>query len=183
MPPTNPHYNSAVLNIRPATRDDAPLIVEFIRGLAEYEREPTAVVTTEADIIRDGFSGNPRFYCVIAEWDGKPAGFAFYFFHYSTWLGRPGLYLEDLFVEPELRGKGIGKALLINLAQIAVREHCYAMRWQVLDWNQPAIDFYEKLGAQVRKAWLDVRLSGEALEKLARSAVVPGEASVSFRAK
>ena len=156
-----------MVNIRPATRDDAALIVELIRGLAEYERAPDAVVATEADIVRDGFSENPRFYCVIAESNGVPAGFAFYFFHYSTWLGKAGLYLEDLFVKPELRGKGIGKALLVHLAQIAVRESCYGMRWQVLDWNQPAIDFYERLGAKVMREWLEVRIKGESLRALA----------------
>jgi GNAT superfamily N-acetyltransferase len=127
------------------------------------------VIATEKDILRDGFSDVPRFHSVIAEWDGKPAGFAFYFFHYSTWLGRAGLYLEDLFVKPELRGRGIGKALLARLADIAVQENCYAMRWQVLDWNQPAIDFYERLGAEVMREWLDVRLSGDALTQLAAS--------------
>ena len=156
-----------MITIRTATRDDAALILEFIHGLAEYERAPNAVAATEADIVRDGFSGNPRFQCVIAEWEGKPAGFAFYFFHYSTWLGRPGLYLEDLFVWPELRSKGIGKALLSHLGQIALRENCYSMRWQVLDWNQPAIDFYEGLGAKIMREWLDVRLSGDALAALA----------------
>ena len=125
------------------------------------------MAATEADLVRDGFSGDPRFYCVIAEWNRAPAGFAFYFFHYSTWLGQPGLYLEDLFVKPELRGKGIGKALLVHLAQIALRENCYGMRWQVLDWNQPAIDFYEKLGAKVMREWLDVRITGESLRALA----------------
>ncbi len=157
----------AMLKIRPATRNDAALILELIRGLAEYERAPDAVTATDADIIRDGFSGDPRFYCVIAEMDGVPAGFAFYFFHYSTWLGKPGLYLEDLFVKPELRGKGIGKGLLVHLAQIAVHENCYGMRWQVLDWNHPAIDFYERLGATVMREWLDVRISGESLRSLA----------------
>jgi GNAT superfamily N-acetyltransferase len=163
-----------MLNIRPATRDDAALILELIRGLAEYERAPDAVVATEADIVRDGFSGNPRFHCVIAEWDRSPAGFAFYFFHYSTWLGKPGLYLEDLFVKPEVRGKGIGKALLVHLAQMAMRENCYGMRWQVLDWNQPAIDFYERLGAKVVREWLEVRISGESLRALADSKGVSG---------
>jgi GNAT superfamily N-acetyltransferase len=158
-----------VLKIRAANRDDAYVVIELIRALAEYERAPNAVVATEADIIRDGFSGNPKFHCIVADWDGRSAGFAFYFFHYSTWLGRPGLYLEDLFVRPDLRGKGIGKALLAQLAQIAIRENCYGMRWQVLDWNQSAIDFYEKLGAKVMREWLDVRLSGESLEKLAKS--------------
>jgi GNAT superfamily N-acetyltransferase len=156
-----------MLRIRLAIREDAPLILELIRGLAEYERAPDAVVATEADLVRDGFSGSPKFHCVLAEWNGKSAGFAFYFFHYSTWIGRPGLYLEDLFVRPELRGNGIGRALLTHLAQVAVRENCYAMRWQVLDWNQPAIDFYERLGAKVMREWLDVRVSGEALRKLA----------------
>jgi len=150
------------------------LILELIRGLAEYERAPDAVVATEADIVRDGFSGNPRFHCVIAEWDRSPAGFAFYFFHYSTWLGKPGLYLEDLFVKPEVRGKGIGKALLVHLAQMAMRENCYGMRWQVLDWNQPAIDFYERLGAKVVREWLEVRISGESLRALADSKGVSG---------
>ena len=163
-----------MLNIRPATRDDAALILELIRGLAEYERAPDAVVATEADIVRDGFSGNPRFHCVIAEWDRSPAGFAFYFFHYSTWLGKPGLYLEDLFVKPEVRRKGIGKALLVHLAQMAMRENCYGMRWQVLDWNQPAIDFYERLGAKVVREWLEVRISGESLRALADSKGVSG---------
>jgi GNAT superfamily N-acetyltransferase len=158
-----------VLKIRAANRDDAYVVIELIRALAEYERAPNAVVATEADIIRDGFSGNPKFHCIVADWDGRSAGFAFYFFHYSTWLGRPGLYLEDLFVRPDLRGKGIGKALLAQLAQIAIRENCYGMRWQVLDWNRSAIDFYEKLGAKVMREWLDVRLSGESLEKLAKS--------------
>jgi len=163
-----------MLNIRPATRDDAALILELIRGLAEYERAPDAVVATEADIVRDGFSGNPRFHCVIAEWDRSPAGFAFYFFHYSTWLGKPGLYLEDLFVKPEVRRKGIGKALLVHLAQMAMRENCYGMRWQVLDWNQPATDFYERLGATVVREWLEVRISGESLRALADSKGVSG---------
>jgi len=163
-----------MLNIRPATRDDAALILELIRGLAEYERAPDAVVATEADIVRDGFSGNPRFHCVIAEWDRSPAGFAFYFFHYSTWLGKPGLYLEDLFVKPEVRRKGIGKALLVHLAQMAMRENCYGMRWQVLDWNQPATDFYERLGAKVVREWLEVRISGESLRALADSKGVSG---------
>lgn len=160
-------YDEPSLSIRAASRDDAALIIELIKGLADYERAPNAVVATPADIIRDGFSGDPRFHCIIAEWKGMPAGFAFYFFHYSTWLGRSGLYLEDLFVRPEQRGKGIGKALLTELARVAIRENCYGMRWQVLDWNQTAIDFYEKLGANVMREWLDVRIGGEALERLA----------------
>jgi GNAT superfamily N-acetyltransferase len=160
-----------MLRIREAVPQDASLIVQFIKDLAEYEREPKAVVVTEADILRDGFGQghDRRFWVLIAEWDGAPAGFAFYFFNYSTWLGRPGLYLEDLFVKPSMRGKGIGKALLTRLAQVALENGCYGMRWQVLDWNQPAIDFYDSLGGEILKPWLTVRLMGEPLESLARS--------------
>jgi GNAT superfamily N-acetyltransferase len=160
-----------MLKLRPAVPDDAKLILEFIHALAEYEREPNAVVATEQDILRDGFpaSGEPKFRVILAEWDGEPAGFAFYFFNYSTWLGKPGLYLEDLFVKPVFRGKGIGKALLAELARISIRENCYGMRWQVLDWNQPAIDFYESLGAGLLKEWLTVRMMGDAVKRLASS--------------
>jgi GNAT superfamily N-acetyltransferase len=156
-----------MLNIRRATSDDIPTILDFIRALAEYEREPQAAVATAADLLRDGFGTSPKYWCVIAEWDGAPAGFAFYFYNYSTWQGRPGLYLEDLFVHPEFRGKGIGKALLLHLARIAVDENCGRFQWQVLDWNKPAIDFYESLGAKVMKEWLTMRVEGEALQKLA----------------
>jgi GNAT superfamily N-acetyltransferase len=159
-----------MLSIREASPEDASLIVQFIRDLADYEREPQAAIVTEADLLRDGFSGADRkFWVLIAEWNAEPVGFAFYFFNYSTWLGRPGLYLEDLFVRPAARGKGIGKALLAKLAQIAIDKNCYGMRWQVLDWNQPAIDFYNSLGGQILKEWLTVRLMGEPLQKLAES--------------
>ncbi|HZS27523.1 MAG TPA: GNAT family N-acetyltransferase [Candidatus Angelobacter sp.] len=156
-----------LLKIRPATRKDAGLIVQLIRALAEYEREPKAAVVTRADILRDGFGRNPKFYCVIAEWDKKPVGFALWFYNYSTWQGRPGVYLEDLFVYPEFRGKGIGKALLVYLAKIAVKQKCGRYQWQVLDWNTPSIKFYESLGAQFMKEWLTMRVEGEALKKLA----------------
>jgi len=156
-----------MISIRPATRSDVDLILEFIRGLAEYERAPESAVATAEDILRDGFSENPKFRAVIAEWEGRPAGFAFFFYCYSTWLGRPGIYLEDLFVHPEYRGKGIGKALLVHLAQIAVRENCYGMRWQVLDWNTPSIEFYESLGAQQQKEWVPMRIMGDDLKRLA----------------
>src|SRR5215510_8134620 len=156
-----------MISIRPATRTDVGLILEFIRGLAEYERAPASAVATADDIIRDGFSQNPKFRVVIADWNGEPAGFAFFFYHYSTWLGRPGIYLEDLFVRPEFRGRGIGKALLVHLAQIAVRENCYGMRWQVLDWNTPSIEFYELLGAEHMKEWITMRIMGEDLVRLA----------------
>ena len=159
-----------MLNIRPATPDDISTILDFIRALAEYEREPQAAIATADDLLRDGFGSAPKYWCVIAEWNGAPAGFAFYFYNYSTWQGRPGLYLEDLFVHPEFRGKGIGKALLLHLAKIAVDENCGRFQWQVLDWNKPAIDFYESLGAIVMKEWHTMRVEGDALTKLASAA-------------
>jgi GNAT superfamily N-acetyltransferase len=153
--------------IRPATRADAPQILTFVRALAAYEREPEAVKATEADILRDGFGANPFFFCLMAEHDGRPVGFALYFFSYSTWLGRPGLYIEDLFVEPELRGQGIGKALLERVATIAVEKHCLRLHWAVLDWNTPAIDFYRARGGEFVDEWRNVRVTGEALRRLA----------------
>jgi len=155
-----------MLNIRPATIEDVGPILQFIRDLAEYERDPQAVTASEADLRRDGFGPDPKFRVVIAEWDGNPAGFALFFYNYSTWLGRPGLYLEDLFVQTEFRGKGIGKALLLYLARLAVEENCGRFQWQVLDWNTPAIQFYESLGAKVMKEWLTMRVVGEALNRL-----------------
>jgi GNAT superfamily N-acetyltransferase len=156
-----------MLAIRNATAGDAALILDFIRRLAEYEREPKGVVATEADLLRDGFGPNPKYRCVIAEWDSRPAGFAFFFYNYSTWRGRPGLYLEDLFVSPEHRGKGIGKALMQHIAQIALRENCYGIRWMVLEWNEPALKFYEALGAELLGEWETMLLTGAALEELA----------------
>ena len=153
--------------IRTATPGDVPQILEFIRALATYEREPDAVVATEADLLRDGFGPNPFYFCLIAENDGHPAGFAFYFFNYSTWVGRPGIYLEDLFVLPEFRGLGIGKALLQQVAAIAVEKGCRRLQWAVLDWNTPAIDFYRAMGAEFMDAWRNVRVSEEALMRLA----------------
>lgn len=155
------------LMLRAATRDDVPEIRALIRELADYEKDPAAAVVTEADLLRDGFGERPLFRVVMAEWEGAVAGFAFYFFNYSTWQGRPGLYLEDLFVRPALRGKGVGKALLVHLAGIALRENCGRFVWQVLDWNEPSIRFYESLGARVMKEWLTMRVDGEALKRLA----------------
>jgi GNAT superfamily N-acetyltransferase len=156
------------LVLRDATRDDVPAIRQLIRDLAEYEKEPQSAVVAEGDLLRDGFGERPLFRVVMAEWEGEVVGFAFYFFNYSTWQGRPGLYLEDLFVRPSHRGHGIGKALLVHLAGIAVRENCGRFVWQVLDWNEPAIGFYESLGARVMKEWLTMRVDGEALRRLAQ---------------
>jgi GNAT superfamily N-acetyltransferase len=156
-----------MLTLRPAVPADAPLILQFIRELAEYEREPQAAVATEADILRYAFSEHPLVYVTMADWDGQPAGFALWFLNFSTWEGKPGIYLEDLFVRPALRGKGIGKALLQHLAATAVREGWTRFVWQVLDWNTPAIEFYEAHGAKVLREWLTCRVSGEALERLA----------------
>lgn len=155
------------LHIRKATKDDASIIVRFIKDLALYEKEPDKAVVTEEDILRDGFGEYPYFYVLIAEWSSIPVGFAFYFFNYSTWLGKPGIYLEDLFVNPEYRGKKIGKALLKAVAKIAVENNCERMQWQVLDWNQPSIDFYDSLEAFQLKEWYTYRLEGDALKKIA----------------
>lgn len=166
-----------MLNIRRATADDIPLILEFIRELAEYEHAPEEAVATPEDLLDHGYSANPRFYVDIAEWDSEPAGFALWFFNYSTWQGKPGLYLEDLFVRPRFRRKGIGRALLAYLAKVAVDKGCGRYQWQVLDWNTPAIDFYQSLGAKVMKEWLTMRVSGEALRELGASGHHPKEVS------
>lgn len=161
-----------MLKIREASKADVPVILEFIRDLAAYEREPHAVTATAEDLVRDGFTPGQerRFHVLIAEWEGQPAGFAFYFFNYSTWAGRPGLYLEDLFVRPVFRGKGIGKALLVRLARVALEKGCARYQWQVLDWNQPALDFYRSLGASTMKEWLTMRVEGDALRTMAKMA-------------
>jgi len=117
--------------------------------------------------MRDGFGPNPFYSCLIAEQDGQPAGFALYFFNYSTWMGRPGIYLEDIFVQPEFRGLGIGKALLKRVAAVAVEKGCPRLQWEVLDWNTPAIEFYRAMGAEFLDEWRNVRISSEALERLA----------------
>ena len=156
-----------MLSIRPAAPEDIPLILAFIRELAEYERAPEQAVARPEDLLRDGWGTAPKFRVLIADWDRQPAGFALFFYNYSTWQGRPGLYLEDLFVRPAFRGRGIGKALLVHLAKIAVAENCGRFQWAVLDWNQPSIDFYEALGAKKLSEWLIMRVEGEAVEKLA----------------
>jgi GNAT superfamily N-acetyltransferase len=156
------------LAIRDATRDDVPTILTLVRELAAYERDPGAVVATEADFVKHGFGERPFFRTLMAEWDGATAGFALYFFGFSTWTGGPTLYLEDLFVRPEHRKKKIGIRLMQRLAQEASAAGCTRFLWQVLDWNEPSIRFYESLGAKVLREWLTVRIDGEALERLAR---------------
>jgi len=153
--------------IRPATPADVPTILRFIRDLATYEREPDAVHATESDLIRDGFGPTPRFSCLMAEFDGEPAGFALYFTSYSTWLGHHGIRLEDLYVTPEHRRKGIGRALLARLAKIAVDEGCPRLEWDVLDWNANAIAVYDGIGAKIQTEWRIMRLAGDALHRLA----------------
>ena len=141
----------------------------FIRDLAEYEKLLDDVSATPADIERALFAPQPRVFCDIAEWDGAPAGFALWFYNFSTFRGRHGIYLEDLFVKPVFRGNGIGKALLVGLAQRAVKEGCARVEWSVLDWNEPSINFYKSLGAVPLEEWTIFRLTGDALQSLGRS--------------
>jgi GNAT superfamily N-acetyltransferase len=155
------------LLIRPATPEDVPAILRFIRELAEYERKPDAVVATEADLLRDGWGQPARFTALIAEYAGAAAGFALYFTTYSTWRGHHGIRLEDLYVTPSLRGHGIGKALLARLARIAVEQGCPRLEWDVLEWNEPAIGFYRSLGAGIMTEWRIMRLAEEPLTALA----------------
>ncbi len=157
-------------SIRTATVADIPQILAFIRALAAYERASDAVTATEAGLLRDGFGPTPFYHCLIADHDGQPAGFALYFFNYSTWKGHPGIYLEDLFVHPELRGLGIGKALLQEVAAVASQKGCPRLEWAVLDWNAPAIDFYRAMGAEFMDEWRLVRVSGDAIDRLASPA-------------
>jgi len=158
-----------MLHIRPAEVGDAALLRTMIRELAEFERELQWVTIREEDLARDGFGDNPRFRAFIADWDGQPAGYALFFPYFSTWTGR-GLFLEDLFVRAAFRHRGVGKALLAQVARIAVRETCYGIHWEVLHWNEKAIAMYTALGAEFRDGWRPVLLSGEALERLADAA-------------
>jgi GNAT superfamily N-acetyltransferase len=165
--------------IRAAIPADVPQILAFIRALAAYEREPDAVAATEEGLLRDGFGAHPFYSCLIAEHDGQAAGFALYYFNYSTWMGRPGIYLEDLFVEPDFRGRGIGKALLQRVAAVAVETHCPRLQWEVLDWNTPAIDFYRAMGAEFMDEWRNVRIVGKALDRLATCGGADGTCALS----
>jgi GNAT superfamily N-acetyltransferase len=172
--------------LRPAAPSDIPEILALIRELAEYERAPGSAIATEADLLRDGFGPTPRFHCLIAEWSepartnneqramnneqramsNGAAGFVLYFYNYSTWRGRAGIYIEDLFVRPAFRRRGIGKALFARVAAIAVAEGCPRLEWAVLNWNTPAIDFYRSLGAEPLSEWTTMRLAEEALAGL-----------------
>jgi len=155
-----------MLLIRPATRNDAAVLLAMIRELAEFERMSELVKNQEEDLVRDGFGQHPRFRALVAEWSGQVAGYAIYFDYYSTWAG-PGIFLEDLFVRDAFRRRGIGTALLGAVAKVAVEEKCYGIHWSVLDWNEKAIELYKAMGAEFRDWWRPVLLSGEALERLA----------------
>lgn len=155
------------INIRPATPDDAELILRFITELAIYEKAEHEVKTDAAGIRDSLFADGSTAHGLICENDGQPIGYAVYFFNYSTWLGKHGLYLEDLYVSPEARGLGAGKALLRHLAQLAVARGCGRFEWSVLDWNTPAIDFYESFGARPQSEWTTYRLAGQALTDFA----------------
>jgi GNAT superfamily N-acetyltransferase len=157
------------LTVRRGTARDAQAICELIRGLARYERLERECLIAPADIRRHGFGRRPYFETLICRRDRRPIGLALYFFTYSTFLGRPTLYLEDLFVTPEARGVGAGRALLQALARIAVRSGCGRMEWAVLDWNTPSIRFYRRLGAGLRREWILTRLTGAPLRRLARA--------------
>jgi GNAT superfamily N-acetyltransferase len=155
------------LRVREARPDDAALIHRFILDLAAYERLADAVVARVADVSAALFGPTPRAACALAELDGRPVGFALWFYNFSTFHGRAGLYLEDLYVQPEARGRGAGKALLVHLARICVEQQLGRLDWSVLDWNLSAIAFYDSLGAETKSEWVLRRLSGDALKRLA----------------
>lgn len=156
-----------MLNIRPATRADAATIASLVRELADYEKLLHEAKATPEDFLRELESEHPVIHVLIAEWNGQPAGFALYFFNFSTFVGRPGLYLEDLFVRPAMRSHGIGRALLRALARIARDRNCGRMEWAVLDWNEPALKFYKSLDARPMNEWIIHRLTPVEIGKLA----------------
>ena len=156
-----------MLNIRPATRADAPVIASLVRELAEYEKLLPEAKATPADFLRELESPNPVIHVLVAEFNGTPVGFALYFFNFSTFVGRPGLYLEDLFVRPAERSRGIGRELLRALARIARERGCGRMEWAVLDWNEPALRFYKSLDARQMNEWIIHRLTPVEIAKLA----------------
>jgi GNAT superfamily N-acetyltransferase len=155
------------ISLRPASAADVPQILAFIEGLAAYEKLSHACVATEESLHQTLFGPRPYAEVIMADYDGQPAGFALFFHNYSTFRAKPGIYLEDLFVLPERRGHGVGKALLIALAKLAVERDCARLEWSVLDWNTPSIDFYKSLGAEPQDEWTIFRVTGEALSRLA----------------
>lgn len=157
------------MTIRPATPDDVPLITSMVRELAEYEKLADQAVATEADFARELFGPSPKAHALIVEHEGQPAGFALYFYNFSTFLGRPGIYIEDVFVRPEFRRNGYGRKIFKYLANKALAEGCGRMEWWVLDWNAPAIEFYRGLGAVAMDEWTVQRLTGDALKTFAES--------------
>lgn len=157
------------INIRPSSRADTALILRFVRELAEYERALAEVSATEAMLEEALFGPEPRAHALICEQGEEAVGFALYFFNFSTWLGKYGLFVEDLYISPEYRGHGIGKTLLQHLAQLALDSGCGRFEWNVLDWNEPAIRFYEACGAVAQDEWVGYRLSGDALQRFAGS--------------
>jgi len=157
-----------MLSIRPAHAGDVSALNALIRELAEFEHLPVSV--TDDALLRDGFGERPRFRALMAEWNGKPAGYAFFFDYYSTFEGRAGIFLEDIYVRECFRGKKIGSTLLARVAAIAKEQKCFGVRWQVLDWNAPAIEFYRKIGAEFLDEWKTVSLDGDAMERMAESA-------------
>jgi GNAT superfamily N-acetyltransferase len=154
------------LHIRAALPEDAADIVRFIKDLAAYEKLSHEVQADEADISRDLFGHEPKVFCDMAEWNNKPVGFALWFYTYSTFQGRHGIWLEDLFVDPSMRGQGVGKALLVHLARRCVQENLGRFEWWVLDWNEPSIKFYKSQGGVMQDEWTKVRIDGDALSKL-----------------
>ena len=157
------------LEISPAVRADVPLVLALVGELADYEKLRHEAVATEQSVAEALFGAKPSAEALIARLDGEPVGFALFFHNFSTFLGKPGRYLEDLFIRPQFRGRSYGKALLSYLAALAVQRNCGRFEWQVLDWNKPARDFYESLGAMANSAWINYRISGEALRRLAES--------------
>jgi GNAT superfamily N-acetyltransferase len=157
------------LAIRPARPGDTALVLQFVRELAAYEKLTHECVVTEAMIEEALFGPNTRLFCDIAEWNGEPVGNAIWFLNFSTFTGRHGIYLEDLFVRPAFRGHGIGKGLMVHLARRCVAEGWTRFEWSVLDWNTPSIDFYKSIGAQLKDEWTICRVSGDALKQLAKS--------------